>query len=341
LDKSNVYVIEELSYNNVVPVKLVNLGQVPLLIKNVGVFYRQLFNEQNLFEAVSSSHVFQSLTESNKSSKAFRSGIYLTNVATDEDTGGSTFNLLRCSSNFSGPTDNFQPTDRMIIDQINKCCTDVFDQSAEFNHVLAQIYKNSKVGSKEKKAKIKAHTDKTKDMPPNALIAFCTFYDSFHDELKHIKRSKLDKFDWCYNDASVLTKLVFRLKPTVTDHTLVKVFSVTLYPNSAFVISLLINRLYTHEIRPSDLNIDHIPTRMGYVIRCSNTKALHVNQTTYICEDDQLVKLEPITPEDAISLRELYFKENTTTDIIDYSQIYFSMNDGDYQQPLGGSFQFK
>jgi hypothetical protein len=80
---------------------------------------------------------------------------------------------------------------------------------------------------------------------------------------------------------------------------------------------------------------------MGYVIRCSNTKALHVNQTTYICEDDQLVKLEPITPEDAISLRELYFKENTTTDIIDYSQIYFSMNDGDYQQPLGGSFQFK
>ena len=55
---------------------------------------------------------------------------------------------------------------------------------APLNHVLAQIYHNTPSmtlpgGTKQKqtKAKIKAHSDKTKDMPANGIMAFCTFYN--------------------------------------------------------------------------------------------------------------------------------------------------------------------
>jgi hypothetical protein len=84
---------------------------------------------------------------------------------------------------------------------------------------------------------------------------------------------------------------LIKLKSTVNDAALEKEFSVTLYPNSAFLIPLSTNRLYTHEIKPSVLNVDHIPVRMGYVARCSNLEALHRNGQTYIKENGELLEL--------------------------------------------------
>jgi len=184
----------------------------------------------------------------------------------------------------------------------------------------------------ERKAKIKAHSDKTKDMPRNGLIAFCTFY-KFSDTA-HLLPSNDDPFDVCYRGTSVLTKLHFRLKSTVKDGSRVKEFSVTLYPNSVFIIPLSTNRLYTHEIKPSVLPIDRIPVRMGYVIRCSRTWAIHGSNTFIIGDDGKPIKLEEGTIDDINRLRNLYFRENVTDELMDYGPVHFSMNKGDYLRPL-------
>ena len=39
------------------------------------------------------------------------------------------------------------------------------------------------------------------------------------------------------------------------------------------------------------------------------------------------------TEKDIKHLKDLYSKENATTDMIDYSDIYFSFNQGDYLMP--------
>jgi hypothetical protein len=131
----------------------------------------------------------------------------------------------------------------------------------------------------------------------------------------------------------LLTRLLFKLKPTVKDETLVKEFSVTLYPNSVFFISLLTNRLYTHEIRPSVLNVERMPRRLGYVVRCSNLEALYLNNETYIKEDGQLMKLEQMKRESMEDLRDSYYKENKLESMVDYGQVDFSMSLGDYEKP--------
>jgi hypothetical protein len=51
-------------------------------------------------------------------------------------------------------------------------------------------------------------------------------------------------------------------------------------------MSLEMNRLYTHEISPSHLPMDLIPLRLGYVIRCSKTKAIYKDNKTYIFNND-------------------------------------------------------
>jgi len=310
---------------------VVELGQVPIAIENAGVYYRQLFLKDNYFENIKTAHDFQELTESNKTSKALRKGIYLTEVKKEEETYH--FHLLRCSSNLTGPTANFKTTDHEIMHALNHAVTYDFELPTKLNHVLAQIYENKKKDEgKEVKAKIKAHSDKTKDMPAEGLIAFCTFYDTIN--FNQLQRSKTDPFDWCYKKSSGLTRLLFKLKPTVNDPTLTKEFSVTLYPNSAFLIPLSTNRLYTHEIRPSVLNIDKIPVRMGYVARCSNLEAVHQNNQTYIKENGELIQLTPMTSNSMDDLRDSYYEENNTINKVDYGKVHFSMNAGDYEKPI-------
>lgn len=324
---------------------LVNLGEVPINVYNVGVHFRKFFNsDKDYYNKIVNEHQFQSLTESNKPNNALRKGIYLTKVE-EENNDEIKYKLLRCSSNFNGPTDNFRDTDNFIINKVNNISQSFFEDNVELNHVLAQTYHNSiefngKI-NKERKAKIKEHSDKTKDMPKTALIAFCSFYkdylnDNFNDnKLKLVNKSIDDPYDYSYNkNASVLTKLRFRLKKNITDKKLKKNFDVILYPNSVFLISLLTNRLYTHEIIPPKLSVDKIPTRMGYVIRCSNTDVVYKDNKTYIVKDGKYIKLENPTLETIKELRKLYFIENTTIDKVYYDNIYFSLNNGDYTKPL-------
>lgn len=321
-----IYVIKELSYGYTESDLFVSLGQVPINVHNIGVYFREVFNSANYFDLISTEHQFQTLTESNKQSNAYRKGIYLSKVEDIE--GGLRFNVLRCSTNFEGPTDNFRKTDNEIIRKVNEIGSYFFEHKTKFNHVLAQIYKNETIDGVEKKAKIKQHSDKTKDMPREGLIAFCTFYDAMHG-----KKDKRDMYNYCIGDSSVLTTLRFRLKSCVKDEKYVKKIDIVLYPNSVFIISLLTNRLYTHEIIPSPLPVGKIPTRMGYVIRCSNVEAVFKDGQTYLLDGAESVELARPDKADIIALKENYFKENMTADIIDYGKVHFSLNDGDYMKP--------
>ena len=310
------------------------LGRVPISVHGVGVYYRRFFNlDLDLFNRISTEHTFQTLTESNKPGKAHRTGIYLTPVTQDgEDLH---FHLLRCSTNLSGPTENFRATDRYIVDALNHEATCLFENQAPLNHVLAQIYHNTPAAAaqKQSKAKISAHADKTKDMPVNGIMAFCTFYDGL-DKLRPLTK---DVFDYGYKDTSGLTKLHFRLKDAIAESpecTVPRQFTLTLYPNSAFFMPLSTNRLYTHEIRSSMLDADLLPTRLGYVVRCSSTEAVYQNGYTFIKRDGKLVQLKPSTQEGIDELRKLYAEENNSADFIDYGDRFlFSMNAGDYLAP--------
>lgn len=317
--------------------RLVKIGQVPINVHNMGVLFPELFcDDTNYFQSISDEHTFQTLTESNKPSNAFRTGIYLTPINKTPNGNGLEFNLLRCSSNLAGPTDNFRQTDNIVTSTVNTYAQSLFANPACMNHVLAQTYHNSIEDNKEKKAKIKDHSDKTKDMPSNGLMGFCSFYEGYTSSDRFsglITPSDSDPWDFCYKETSVLTKLRFRLKSCVQDDSFVKLFDVILYPNSVFLMSLSTNRLYTHEIVPSSLPVDKIPTRMGYVVRCSKTKAIYANGKTWIQDDAGLVEMCEPDPEGVSELKTLYWKENVLADKITYSKFNFSLNSGDYLEP--------
>jgi hypothetical protein len=325
-DIENKYIVKQFSTGYEGLSNIIDMGEVPININNVGIYFRHFYQSGDYFNKISSSHVFQNLTESNKDGKALRTGLYITNVSKEDD--DIRFNLLRCSTNLTGSTDNFREVDHEIIEKTNTIANKFLTQPVTLNHVLAQIYHNTSVSNKQHKAIIKAHSDKTKDMPKNAIMCFATFYNNIPSGLKK------DQYDYTYKDISALTSIRFRLKPQVTDTSLNKDFSVRLYPNSLLIIPLSTNRLYTHEIVPSILPIDKIPTRLGYVIRCSNTKAVFKQGNTYIDKDGELIPLRPITETDINYLRGLYYMENTTTEIVNYDNIDYSMNLGDYKMPI-------
>ncbi|MEZ0112441.1 hypothetical protein ABH920_006463 [Catenulispora sp. EB89] len=335
---SRVFVVRELShgYREDVdnPWSVVDIGRVPIRMGGVGVYYRRFFDlGDDHFGRISAEHEFQSLTESSKPGTAHRSGIYLTPVT--QNTDELHFRLLRCSTNFSGPTENFRPTDTRIVEDLNREAAAVFRDPAALNHVLAQIYHNTLATAERKqaKAKISAHADKTKDMPVNGIMAFCTFYDQL-DKLQPLAE---DSFDYGVKGVSGLTKLHFRLKESTErpeESGLPSQFTVTLYPGSAFFMPLSTNRLYTHEIRPSMLDAGLLPTRLGYVVRCSNAEAVHKDGRTFLKLAGDLVELEAPTPDGMDELRRLYAEENRTSSFIDYgNDILFSMNAGDYDAP--------
>lgn len=313
---------------------LVDLGQVPILVHGVGVYYRRFFDLGfDYFDRICAEHTFQSLTESTKPGTAHRTGIYLTPV--EQDGEALRFRLLRCSTNLSGPTENFRANDRHIVDALNQEAAFLFQDQAPLNHVLAQVYRNTPAAAAQKgsKAKISAHADKTKDMPVNGIMAFCTFYDRL-DKLRPLAR---DAFDYGYKETSGLTRLRFRLKEPAVDHSgrpLPAQFTLTLYPNSVFFMPLSTNRLYTHELQSSMLDADLLPTRLGYVVRCSSAEAVHKDGRTFLERDGELVELEPPTLEGMNALRKLYVEENKTQAFIDYGDRFlFSMNKGDYIAP--------
>ncbi|MET9952267.1 hypothetical protein ABZ135_12055 [Streptomyces sp. NPDC006339] len=335
-----VCVVRELSHGHRedadagAPWTSVGLGRVPLRVHGVGVYYRRFFEPgDDHFRRIRAEHAFQSLTESTKPGTAHRSGIYLTPVTRDGD--ALRFRLLRCSTNFSGPTEGFRPTDTGIVEELNREAAVVFRGQAPLNHVLAQIYHNTRATPerRQSKARISSHADKTKDMPVNGIMAFCTFYDG----LDHLRPLAGDPFDHGVKGVSALTRLRFRLKEPATGRdgaALPPEFGLTLHPGSVFFMPLSTNRLYTHEIRPAALDAELLPTRLGYVVRCSSTEAVHRNGHTYLRTAGGLVRLEPPTPAGMDELRKLYAEENRTSSFIDYGERFlFSMNAGDYVAP--------
>ena len=199
------------------------------------VFILKIFLQIKIILIISTEHKFQLLTESNKPSKSFRTGLYLTKVQKKDSE--IDFNLLRCSTNFNGPTENFKKIDEEIVDKVNNISRYFFKDSHSLNHVLAQIYENVKNDNgKEKKAKIKEHSDKTKDMPTNGLIAFCTFYKDLSQNPSRIVDISQKSKDPLKISDSVLTQIRFRLKKCVSDNNL-KDFNVILYPNSVFILT--------------------------------------------------------------------------------------------------------
>ncbi|MFF9983911.1 hypothetical protein [Streptomyces erythrochromogenes] len=328
-----VFVVRELSHGyheNDTGWTVVDGGRVPIRVHGAGVYYRRFFDlDADHFGRIRAEHAFQSLTESNKPGTAHRSGIYLTPVTREGDE--LHFRLLRCSTNLSGPTEGFRPTDIRMVEDLNREAATVFRNHAPLNHVLAQVYHNTLATAerKQSKAKISAHADKTKDMPGNGIMAFCTFYDGL-DKLHPMAE---DAFDYGVKRASGLTRLHFRLKEPAME-ALPPQFTVTLYPGSVFFMPLSTNRLYTHEIRPSTLDAGMLPTRLGYVVRCSDTEAVHKNGRTFLKAAEDLVELGPPTPEGMDELRKLYAEENRTSSLIDYGDRFlFSMNTGDYVAP--------
>ncbi|RPF45706.1 hypothetical protein EDD96_2268 [Streptomyces sp. Ag109_G2-6] len=336
---ARVFVVRELSHGyregGGMPWTAVGVGRVPLQVHGVGVYYRRFFDpDADHFRRIRAEHEFQSLTESTKPGTAHRSGIYLTPVTRNGDE--LHFRLLRCSTNLSGPTEGFGPTDTAIVDDLNREAAAVFRDAAPLNHVLAQIYHNTLATAerKQSKARISAHADKTKDMPVNGVMAFCTFYDG----LEKLQPLAEDAFDHGVKGVSGLTRLRFRLKETADEEAAgaghPARFGVTLHPGSVFFMPLSTNRLYTHEIRPAALDAESLPTRLGYVVRCSSAEAVHKDGRTFLKRDGGLVELGPPTPEGMDRLRGLYAEENRTSSVIDYgSEFLFSMNTGDYVAP--------
>lgn len=321
--------------------QLVSLGQIPINVNGVGVYFRKLFDSnKDYFSDITNEHQFQSLTLGNQRKRAHRKGIYLAKVEPN-DKDEIQFKLLRCSTNLDGPTDNFRATDTEIVERLNNIRQSFFKDGAELNHVLAQAYYNGvNENGKQKKAKIAEHSDKTKDMPQNGLMSFCTFYKDFvNDQFTSLSDAEKSGFDYRYKSKdgpSILTRLRFRLKKQAAKEypNLEEIFDIVLYPNSAFFMPLRTNRLYTHEIIPSGLQNHKVPTRMGYVVRCSNTNAIYKDNQTYIVKDDNYIKLDAPTKQGVKELKKLYFIENTTIDRVSYEHFYFSMNQGDYMKPL-------
>ncbi|SFM31796.1 Uncharacterised protein [Nocardia asteroides] len=331
-----VFVVRELShgFRGNEQWREVGLGRVPVRVHDAGVLYRRFFEPAaGHFAKIRAEHTFQSLTESTKAGTAHRSGIYLTPVTRHGEE--LHFRLLRCSTNLSGPTEGFGPTDTSIVSALNREADTIFRAQAPLNHVLAQIYHNTPATAerKQSKAKISAHADKTKDMPVNGIMAFCTFYDGL-DDLQPLPD---DAFDFGVQRTSGSTSLRFRLKDSVDEQNRdvsPAAFSVTLYPGSVFFMPLSTNRRYTHEIRPSSLDAAVLPTRLGYVVRCSNTEAVHRDGRTFLAKNGNLTQLEPPTPAGMAELRSLYAEENKTAAFIDYGDRFrFSMNAGDYRAP--------
>lgn len=335
---ARVFVVDDLSsghHERLASYPRVDAGRVPLRVHGVGVYLRRFFDAGgDYFRNVCAEHAFQALKESDKPGTAHRTGIYLTPVERDGD--DLHFRLLRCSTNLSGPTENFRATDRRIVDALNREAATLFEHAAPLNHVLAQVYHNTPAApdQRQSKARISAHADKTKDMPAAGIMAFCTFYD----RLDGLRPLTDDPFDRGHRETSGLTRLRFRLKAPALDgrgRALPEQFTVTLYPDSVFFMPLSTNRLYTHEIQAPALDAAMLPTRLGYVVRCSDAEAVHRDGRTFLKADGALVELAPPTDEGMRELRALYAEENRTQGVVDYGgRFVFSMNQGDYRAPV-------
>lgn len=82
-DTHITFVVKQLSinYDNVMKFRLIDLGEVPINIYNVGLYFRDFLDpNKDYYKELLQNHVFQKLKHSNKPGIAFRKGLYLSNV---------------------------------------------------------------------------------------------------------------------------------------------------------------------------------------------------------------------------------------------------------------------
>ena len=68
----------------------------------------------------------------------------------------------------------------------------------------------------------------------------------------------------------------------VKDNSLPSKFEIILYPNSLFIISQFVNRIYNYKIIPSVLPIDKSLNSLEYIIRSSNCEVVYKNNNVFI-----------------------------------------------------------
>jgi hypothetical protein len=159
-------------------------------------------------------------------------------------------------------------------------------------------------------------------MPDNGYIVFCTFYNS----LLFKKGTYNDEI--MYKKTSALTILRFVHKTTKT------ITNIPLYQNSALFIDLNTNANYTHEIVPPNLSSTDVPTRLGYVVRCSKQNAKYTDKTYIKSPNGEYVSLTEPTPEVITQLKKIYRDENMNSERPQYPFFDFSLNTGDYRKPI-------
>lgn len=300
----------------------------------VGVLFPRFFDDgRDYYAEFMAAHAPQALTESNKAGVALRKGLYMSRVEPVGPGDGLAFHMLRCSTNFHGPTDNFRAVDHDILARTNAAVRRHFPGAAPVNHVLAQVYHNRRAGRgvREAKAVIKRHADKTKDMPRNGVLAFATFYNF---DGCAAGPCPLDPLDVAYKrKSSMLTDMLFVLKQPEHHPDLPARVRIKLYPNSLLVVPLETNRIYTHEIKAPVLPAHVLPTRLGYVMRCSNQRAVHRDGRTYLLGADGEEPLQAMTPDVAAAVRAAYLQENQSDAVVEYPVFPASFNEGDYQAP--------
>jgi hypothetical protein len=74
---------------------------------------------------------------------------------------------------------------------------------------------------------------------------------------------------------------------------------------------------------------------MGYVIRCSDTEAIYKNGQTFIVDNktNNLIRMVEPSDSEVKRLKDLYYKENMFSDVVEYKDFHFSLNNGDYLKP--------
>jgi hypothetical protein len=75
----DIIVVCDYCYNNTTNFRIIPSRQLPINIHNIGLYIDQ-FCESGYFDRISNDHEFQNLTESNKSSAAYQTCVYITNV---------------------------------------------------------------------------------------------------------------------------------------------------------------------------------------------------------------------------------------------------------------------
>lgn len=315
-------------------VLFVRLGQLPLNIHGLGVYWPEFFVScQDWVSTIEAEHDLAPLQEGDKANFAIRKGCYVTAVTEEEQQ--LRFRLLRCSTNFGAPTENIRATDMAILKTLNELAPAFFKNCATLNHELIQVYRPRLSEKKEQRASIKPHSDKSEDFSARSVIAFCSFYEGYRGKgfPNRPEWKPRHPFDWVYRETSILTRLVFRSKTSSSSRP--DSFEVVVHPGSIFMIPEEVNRQYVHEVKNSVLPIDKYATRLSVVARCSRAEAVFREGMTLLqTASKKYQPLHAASPEDVALLKQLYLQENTQVPQVIYPfPLLFSLNRGDYMKP--------